>query len=54
MLLNLPAEAGKWDDWGLLMPGAGVSFSLVGGKIGKASPEEMDQVIEGLNEIIGA
>jgi mRNA interferase MazF len=31
-----------------------LSVERIGKIIGKASPEEMDQVIEGLNEIIGA
>lgn len=31
-----------------------LSVDRIGKIIGKASPEEMDQVIEGLNEIIGA
>lgn len=31
-----------------------LSVERIGKMIGKASPEELDQVIEGLNEIIGA
>ena len=31
-----------------------LSVERIGARLGKASPEEMDQVLEGLNEIIGA
>ena len=31
-----------------------LAVERIGGRIGRASPEEMAQVIEGLNEIVGA
>jgi mRNA interferase MazF len=31
-----------------------LAVERIGKRMGKASPEELDQVIEGLNEIIGA
>jgi len=31
-----------------------LSTERIGGKIGAVSPEELDQIIEGLNEIIGS
>jgi mRNA interferase MazF len=31
-----------------------LAVERIGKRMGKASPEELDQVLEGLNEIIGA
>jgi mRNA interferase MazF len=54
LTLELDAKALPKRSWVKISQIRTLSIERVGKKIGAATPEEVDQVIEGLNEIIGS
>ena len=51
--LELSSKQLPKQSWAKISQIRTLSVKRVGDKIGKASPEEMDQLVEGFNEIIG-
>ena len=53
LTLELSSPSLPKQSWAKISQIRTLSIERLGKKIGKASPEELDQIIEGLNELIG-